>query len=69
VFGWIFTGHQLGAASAALGAGVVRTVWLTYLPAFFFAGVLCVIAALLIFAVPKPAPRPLTGATPMPARG
>jgi hypothetical protein len=45
-------------------------MWSTYLPAFFFAGVLCVIAAFLIFAVPKPSPRPLAGgAAPMPARG
>jgi len=70
VFGWIFTGHQLGAASAALGAGIVRTEWSTYLPAFFFAGILCVIAALLIFVVPKPSSRPLAdGAVPVPARG
>jgi MFS family permease len=69
VFGWIFTGHQLGAATAALTAGVVRTAWSTYLPAFFVAGALCVIAALLILVVPKPSARALAGATPLPARG
>jgi MFS family permease len=69
VFGWIFTGHQLGAASAALSAGIVRTAWSTYLPAFFVAGALCVVAALLILVVPKPSARPLAGATPVPARG
>ncbi|WP_072395227.1 MFS transporter [Hyphomicrobium sp. CS1GBMeth3] len=46
VFGWIFAGHQLGAAAAAYGAGLTRTVYDTYLPAFFLAGVLCVAAAL-----------------------
>lgn len=46
VFGWIFAGHQLGAATAAYGAGLTRTVYDTYLPAFFAAGVLCILAAL-----------------------
>jgi predicted MFS family arabinose efflux permease len=48
VFGWIFAGHQLGAATAAFGAGVSRTALLSYLPAFFAAGALCLIAAMLI---------------------
>ena len=69
VFGWIFTGHQLGAASAALGAGIVRTEFLTYLPAFFGAGALCVIAAMLILSLPKPAARGIIAAAPVPARG
>ena len=47
-FGWIFAGHQLGAATAAFGAGLSRTVLATYLPAFFIAGGLCLIASLLI---------------------
>ncbi|MEJ0098736.1 MAG: MFS transporter [Pseudomonadota bacterium] len=46
VFGWIFAGHQLGAATAAFGAGFTRTNYASYLPAFFAAGVLCVFAAL-----------------------
>jgi predicted MFS family arabinose efflux permease len=45
VFGWIFAGHQLGAAAAALGAGVARTELATYLPAFLAAGALCIFAA------------------------
>jgi predicted MFS family arabinose efflux permease len=45
VFGWIFAGHQLGAAAAALGAGVARTELATYLPAFLAAGALCIVAA------------------------
>src|SRR3974390_1146256 len=57
VFGCIFTGHQIGAASAALAAGIVRTEFLTYLPAFFAAGALCVVAAMLILSVPKPSAR------------
>lgn len=45
VFGWIFAAHQLGAASAAFGAGFTRTQFATYLPAFFVSGALCIIAA------------------------
>jgi predicted MFS family arabinose efflux permease len=45
VFGWIFAGHQLGAATAAFGAGFTRTAYESYVPAFFAAGVLCLLAA------------------------
>lgn len=48
VFGWIQTGHQLGAAFAAFGAGVIREHSGTYLPAFVAAGVMGVIAALVL---------------------
>lgn len=51
VFGWIFAGHQLGAAFAAFSAGYTRTAYETYLPAFFGAGVLCMIAAVLVVSV------------------
>jgi MFS family permease len=54
VFGWVFAGHQLGAATAAYGGGYVRTAYETYLPAFFIAGVLCVLAALLVLTLAKP---------------
>src|SRR5216684_3841645 len=57
VFGWIFAGHQLGAATAAFGAGLSRTVLATYLPAFFAAGALCVFASLIVLGLsrqPKP---------------
>ena len=51
VFGWIFAGHQIGAGVAAYGAGFSRTFYQTYLPAFFVAGILCLIAALAILVV------------------
>src|SRR5712671_4025981 len=38
VFGWVFAGHQIGAASAAFLAGLSRTMLATYLPAFFVSG-------------------------------
>jgi sugar phosphate permease len=51
MFGWIFTAHQLGAATAALGAGVLRT-WLgTYQTGFMSAGLLCLIAAGLVIRI------------------
>lgn len=56
VFGWIFAGHQLGAASAAYGAGLSRTVYESYLPAFFVAGALCLFAAAAALAVKRPGP-------------
>jgi sugar phosphate permease len=58
VFGWVFAGHQLGAASAAFGAGLTRTELSTYLPAFFTAGLMCILAALAIFSIGRPLLRP-----------
>ncbi len=54
VFGWIFAGHQLGAAFAAWGAGFTRTAYESYLPAFFIAGVLCLLAALAVVTIREP---------------
>ena len=42
-FGRIFTAHQLGAATAAFGAGFSRSDFATYLPALDVAGVACLI--------------------------
>ena len=55
VFGWIFAGHQMGAATAAFGAGLSRTVLETYLPAFFIAGALCIVAALITLMISRQA--------------
>ena len=61
VFGWIFAGHQIGAGTAALGAGLSRTMLASYLPAFFVAGALCVIAGLIVLAISRH-PKPLAAA-------
>lgn len=60
VFGWVFFGHQIGAAVAAWGAGFTRSVYATYLPAFYVAGIICLIAAIAVFAIQKThnAPQP-----------
>jgi sugar phosphate permease len=56
VFGWIFAAHQIGAATAAYGAGLTRTLLLTYTPALYAAGAACLLAAIVIMAIRKPQP-------------
>jgi sugar phosphate permease len=47
LFGWIFCAHQIGAATAAFGAGFLRTTLDTYLQAFLIAGLACGAAAIM----------------------
>jgi len=54
VFGWVFVGHQLGSATAAFGAGLTRTLYESYLQAFFAAGILCLIAAAVMMLRSEP---------------
>jgi len=61
VFGWIAFGHQIGAATAAFGAGVLRDIQGSYLEAFViagFTGLLAALAALVIGRKP-PAVQPV----------
>ncbi len=51
VFGWVFASHQLGAAAAALGAGLVRDHLGTYDLAWYVAGALCLAAAVMCVAI------------------
>jgi sugar phosphate permease len=69
VFGWVFAGHQIGAATAAFGAGFSRTAFASYLPAFFVAGAMCLIAAMLVLTIAKPSSAGFGAASPAPARG
>lgn len=55
VFGWVFAAHQLGAATAAYGAGFARTLLLTYTPALYVAGAACLLAAVLVLVIRRPA--------------
>jgi MFS family permease len=48
VFGWVMVGHQLGAATAAFGAGAIRAWTGTYTPAFLIAGAFGLAAAVAI---------------------
>lgn len=45
VYGWVFAGHQVGAAIAAWGAGIIRDATGSYSIAFSVAGVACLLAA------------------------
>jgi MFS family permease len=58
VFGWVFASHQVGAAVAATGAGVVRDVTGGYDPAFYAAAGLCAIAAVMSWAIRR-TPQPV----------
>ena len=51
VFGWVFAAHQLGAAAAALGAGLIRDTLGTYTCAWWGGAALCVVAAVLSIVV------------------
>lgn len=51
VFGWVFASHQVGAALAALGAGVVRDSFGSYTYAWWAGAALCVVAAVLSLGV------------------
>jgi MFS family permease len=59
VFGWVFVGHQLGAATAAYGAGLIRTITGSYSPAFLIAGVFGVLAALAVVSWRRDEGRPI----------
>lgn len=59
VVSWIVAGHQLGAATAAMGAGAVRNATGSYFAAFVASGAACLIASLLVLRVTResaPAP-------------
>jgi len=65
VFGWVFAAHQLGAATAAYGAGLMRTVWLTYDPALTTAGIACLVAGVGVLAIRrKDRPQPVLAGDP-----
>jgi MFS family permease len=50
VFGWVMVGHQIGAATAAFGAGAIRQFTGSYTPAFLIAGAFGLVAAVAVLA-------------------
>ena len=54
VFGWIYAGHQIGAATMAAAAGASRDALASYMPAFFLGGAVCVAAGLLMLLMRDP---------------
>ncbi|MEU6646539.1 MFS transporter [Saccharomonospora sp. NPDC046836] len=59
VFGWVFASHQVGAAIAAFGAGLTRDQLGSYDLAWYVAGGLCALAALMSMRI-----RPIEQGTP-----
>jgi MFS family permease len=58
VYGWIGAGHQMGAAVAAFGAGVLRVQTNHYVEAFVLAGMACLVSAVMALWIRRgPAPR------------
>ncbi|GIH96505.1 MFS transporter [Planobispora siamensis] len=47
VFGWVFASHQIGAALAATAAGLTRDHFGDYAPAWYVAGALSIVAAVV----------------------
>ncbi|HEX4571451.1 MAG TPA: MFS transporter [Dongiaceae bacterium] len=62
VFGWIFTAHQLGAATAAYGAGAIRTDLGNYMLAFMISGAFCLLAAVMVLGIGRKPLQPVTAA-------
>ncbi|MBO9578926.1 MAG: MFS transporter [Microbacteriaceae bacterium] len=54
VFGWVFAAHQLGAATAAMLAGVIRDTTGEYTLAWVSAAALCGVAAVLSVTIRRP---------------
>jgi predicted MFS family arabinose efflux permease len=48
IYGWIFASHQIGSASAAYFAGLMRADLGSYLQAFVLSGLMCFAAALMV---------------------
>ena len=53
IYGWIFASHQVGAATAAYGGGMLYSYFNTYTWAFFMAGICCVMASLFVILIKK----------------
>jgi predicted MFS family arabinose efflux permease len=53
VFGWVVAAHQLGAAFAALGGGMLRASLGTYTVATMISGSLCIVAAVMVLRINK----------------
>ncbi|MGN9779271.1 MFS transporter [Micromonospora sp. H33] len=66
VFGWVFAAHQVGAAIAATGAGLVRDQLGSYALAWYVAGTLSIGAAVLSLLLRRrrSVPAPVVAATP-----
>lgn len=53
IYGWIFAAHQIGAAVAAYGGGLIYKFFNAYTWAFFLAGLFCAMASLFVIIIKK----------------
>ncbi|WP_223299363.1 MFS transporter [Candidatus Planktophila lacus] len=53
VYGWVFTGHQIGGAIAAFGAAILRVQLGDYAVAFYISGAMCIITAYFVLQIAK----------------
>ena len=53
VYGWVFTGHQIGGAIAAFGAAVLRVKLGDYALAFYISGAMCIITSYFVLQIAK----------------
>ena len=53
---WIFATRQIGGATAAVGAGIVRTWTGSYLLAFMASGLACLLASMLVLRIARVRP-------------
>ena len=56
VYGWVFTGHQIGGAIAAFGAAVLRVKLGDYAVAFYISGAMCIITSYFVLKIAKNVP-------------
>lgn len=59
VFGWVFAAHQIGAAAAAMAAGMIRDEFGTYTYAWWGGAATCVLAAVLSLTTRRPRQEPV----------
>jgi len=64
MFGWVTCAHQIGGASAAFLGGVLRVSFDTYMHAFLFSGMLCLLAAIMALFIGYNRPQPERPAVP-----
>ena len=53
IVSWVFAAHQIGSAIAAFGAGEVRMLTGSYVPAFVASGVACLLASALVMRIAR----------------
>ena len=57
VFGWVFAAHMVGAAMAAAVSGWIRVTAGDYAPAWWIAGALALVAAVMSLMITRPTTR------------